>query len=498
MPASRRHHRALAVFVNCLGVIAAVPALSPATPLAAAAPAHPAPPPAVIPGAAATPIPTGVPAVPPAVPTTGPAPVRPSMPPVSVAVGAAGTPAPGYRIEVRNAGTAPVDTMVRQELPNGSRATTVTGGGRTSRPAGMSAGEVTWRLRLPAKSTTTLHTALSVPGPGRSVTAPTCVYGSDGTRPFDCATATWVGAATAPTAQVTAAPAWRRPPVLLAAFTALLVVTAGVVWWAVWRRRRRTAAGSAAPGGMARGGTGAPGGGATPTGTPAGGTMHTGAPGSGVPGGAGPGQGGPVPGATGGPAERGTVYPRTAVPSPASRRRRPPVWLVVGVAAAVLAGVVGAAAWSATQRVAAMDTTKQPTSGAWVGSSVTGALGQPLRETAFEFTVYRLSCGADVLPPAPGGGRPCLATVGVRNLTTEDQTWHGQLQRAYLPSGNWVAADEDATRVANLGRDVFSQPVAAGRRVLLPLVFTMRGDEPPKRLELRSGVFSAGVRVDVA
>ncbi|MEW2543413.1 MULTISPECIES: hypothetical protein [Micromonospora] len=471
MPASRRHHRALAVFVNCLGVIAAVPALSPATPRAAETPARPAPPPAAVPvalpGAGATPIPTGVPAVPPAVPTTGPAPVRPSMPPVSVAVGAAGTPAPGYRIEVRNAGTAPVDTMVRQELPSGSRATTVTGGGRTTRPAGSSAGEVTWRLRLPAKSTTTLHTALSVPGPGRSVTAPTCVYGTDGTRPYDCATATWVGAATAPAAQVTAAPAWRRPPVLLAAFTALLVVTAGVLRWALWRRRRRTAATA---------GTGLSGGGAMSAGP--------GAPGSGVPG-------------QGSPAERGTVYPRTAVPAPASRRRRPPVWLVVGVAAAVLAGVVGAAAWSATQRVAAMDTTKQPTSGAWVGSSVTGALGQPLRETAFEFTVYRVSCGADVLPAAPGGGRPCLATVGVRNVTNEDQTWHGQLQRAYLPSGNWVAADEDATRVANLGRDVFSQPVAAGRRVLLPLVFTMRGDEPPKRLELRSGVFSAGVRVDV-
>ncbi|MEU3115367.1 hypothetical protein [Micromonospora chalcea] len=471
MPASRRHHRALAVFVNCLGVIAAVPALSPATPRAAETPARPAPPPAAVPvalpGAGATPIPTGVPAVPPAVPTTGPAPVRPSMPPVSVAVGAAGTPAPGYRIEVRNAGTAPVDTMVRQELPSGSRATTVTGGGRTTRPAGSSAGEVTWRLRLPAKSTTTLHTALSVPGPGRSVTAPTCVYGTDGTRPYDCATATWVGAATAPAAQVTAAPAWRRPPVLLAAFTALLVVTAGVLWWALWRRRRRTAATA---------GTGLSGGGAMSAGA--------GAPGSGVPG-------------QGSPAERGTVYPRTAVPAPANRRRRPPVWLVVGVAAAVLAGVVGAAAWSATQRVAAMDTTKQPTSGAWVGSSVTGALGQPLRETAFEFTVYRVSCGADVLPAAPGGGRPCLATVGVRNVTNEDQTWHGQLQRAYLPSGNWVAADEDATRVANLGRDVFSQPVAAGRRVLLPLVFTMRGDEPPKRLELRSGVFSAGVRVDV-
>ncbi|MEV0002053.1 hypothetical protein AB0H28_07165 [Micromonospora sp. NPDC050980] len=453
MPASRRHHRTLAVLVNCLGVIAAVPALPPAAPRAAAAPARPAPPPAVVaaparPVAAATGIPTGVPAVPPAVPTTGPAPVRPSMPPVSVAVGAAGTPAPGYRIEVRNAGTAPVETMVRQELPSGARATTVTGGGRATGPVGATAGVITWRLRLPARSTTALHTALAVTGPGRSVTAPTCVYGTDGTRPYDCATATWVNPATAPAAQVTAAPLWRRPPVLLAALAAVLVVTGGVLWWAA--RRRRRPAGDA-PLRTVRSGTG--------------------------------------------PA--GTVYPRPALPTPASRRRRPPVWLAVGVAAAVLAGVVGAAAWTATQRVAAMDTSKQPTSGAWVGSTVSGGLGVPLRETAFEFTVYRMSCGAGVMPAAPGGGRPCLATVGVRNVTSEQQTWHGQLQRAYLPSGNWVAADEDATRVANLGRDPFAQPVAAGRRVLLPLVFTVHGAQPPKQLELRSGVFSAGVRVDV-
>ncbi|WP_091580499.1 hypothetical protein [Micromonospora sediminicola] len=468
MPASRRHHRTLAVLVNCLGVIAAVPALPPAAPRATAAPARPAPPPAAVaaparPAAAATPIPTGVPAVPPAVPTTGPAPVPASMPPVSVAVGAAGTPTPGYRIEVRNAATTPVETLVRQELPTGSRATTVTGGGRATGPVGATAGEVTWRLRLPARSTTTLHTALTVTGPGRSVTAPTCVYGTDGTRPYDCATATWVGAATAPAAQVTAAPAWRRPPVLLAAFAALLVLTGGLLWWVAARRRRRPAATS--EGTVGASGTTGP--------RPA------------------------EPVGAGGPEDRGTVYPRPALPTPAVRRRRPPVWLVVGVAAAVLAGVVGAAAWTATQRVAAMDTTKQPTSGAWVGSSVTGALGVPLRETAFEFTVYRMSCGTGVLPAAPGGGRPCLATVGVRNLTSEQQTWHGQLQRAYLPGGNWVAADENATRVANLGRDVFAQPVAAGRRVLLPLVFTVHGGEPPKQLELRSGVFSAGVRVDV-
>lgn len=206
------------------------------------------------------------------------------------------------------------------------------------------------------------------------------------------------------------------------------------------------------------------------------------------------GRGGPRAGR---PAGGGTVYPRAVLPAAGGRRRRPPVWLLVGVAAAVLAGVVGAAAWTATQRVAAIDTTKQPTSGAWMGRSVTGQVGVPLRETAFEFTVYRVACGTGGQVAGAAGGRQCQATVGVRNLTPEQQTWHSQLQRAYLPDGNWVSTDETATRVANLGRDVFAQPVAAGTRVVLPLVFTVNGSQPPKQLELRSGVFSAGVRVDV-
>jgi hypothetical protein len=39
--------------------------------------------------------------------------------------------------------------------------------------------------------------------------------------------------------------------------------------------------------------------------------------------------------------------------------------------------------------------------------------------------------------------------------------------------------------------------MAAGSRTVLPLVFTVDGAEAPRHLELRSGVFSAGVRVDV-
>ncbi|WP_406077086.1 hypothetical protein [Micromonospora sp. NBC_00858] len=485
MPASTRHHRALAVFVHCLGILAAVPALPAAAPEAAAAPRPPAvtpqpaaatprPTTAATPGSAAatlppvtsTPPPVAVaaraptataeptpPSAPPAVAPPARVPASTPPPPVTVAVAPESSPAPRYRIHVRNVGNSPVDTTVRQELPPGSSATSISAGGRSTR-AGGSAAEVTWRLRLPAHSTTTLGTALTATAPGQPLTAPACAFTSDGSRPYDCGTATWQAAAPPP-AKVTETPPWQRIPVLLAGAAILLLLSAGLVW--VWRRRRGRRVTAAA--------------------------LATG--------------GGPDAG-------RGTIYPRPAAPSPAKRRRTPPVWLLVGVAVAVLAGVIGAAGWTATQRVAAIDTQKQPTSGAWMGTGVSGPVGVPLRESAFEFTVYGMSCGsAGAARPADGGGaapaagRRCQATVGVRNVTGDHQPWHGQLQRAYLPGGRWVSTDESATRAANLGRDVFADPMAAGSRVVLPLVFTVDGRDPPRQLELRSGVFSAGVRVDM-
>ncbi|WP_145785132.1 hypothetical protein [Micromonospora taraxaci] len=494
MPASTRHHRALAVFVHCLGILAAVPALPAAAPEAAATPRPPAATPRP---PAATPQPTAAPPPGAATPrpsaagpsaeasttgTPGPAatrppvamvarvtePTPPSAPPamappsrapasappqqVTVAVAPENSPAPRYRIQVRNVGNAPVETTVRQELPPGSSPTAISGGGRSTR-AGGSATEVTWRLRLPAHSSTTLGTALAATAPGQPLTAPACAFTSDGTRPYDCATATWKAAA-APAAEVTEAPPWRRYPVLLAGLAVLLLISAAVVW--VWRRRRGRRVTAAA-----LAGSGGPGGG------------------------------------------RGTIYPRPATPGPTRRRRTPPVWLLVGAAVAVLAGVVGTAGWTATRQVSQIDTQKQPTSGAWMGTGVAGPVGVPLRESAFEFTVYRMSCGAPGSAgkadggAAPANGRRCQATVGVRNVTGDHQPWHGQLQRAYLPGGRWVSTDEPATRAANLGRDVFADPMAAGTRMVLPLVFTVDGRDPPQQLELRSGVFSAGVRVQM-
>ncbi|WFE49876.1 hypothetical protein [Micromonospora sp. WMMD1155] len=394
------------------------------------------------------------PSAPPAMapPTRAPASAPPQQ--VTVAVAPENSPAPRYRIHVRNVGNAPVETTVRQELPPGSSPTAISGGGRSTR-AGGSTSEVTWRLRLPAHSSTTLGTAFAATAPGQPLTAPACAFTSDGTRPYDCATATWKAAA-APPAEVTEAPPWRRYPVLLAGLAVLLLISAALVW--VWRRRRgrgrRVTAAALAGGG----------------------------------------------GPTGG---RGTIYPRPATPGPTRRRRTPPVWLLVGAAVAVLAGVVGTAGWTATRQVSQIDTQKQPTSGAWMGTGVTGPVGVPLRESAFEFTVYRMTCGAPGSAgktdggAAPANGRRCQATVGVRNVTGDHQPWHSQLQRAYLPGGRWVTTDEPATRAANLGRDVFAAPMAAGTRMVLPLVFTVDGRDPPRQLELRSGVFSAGVRVQM-
>lgn len=311
MPASTRHHKALAVFVHCLGVLAALPALHPAPETTAARPRPAAaaePRPAAAPQ---TPAPA-MPSAPPAVPTPTRAAPAPAPSPVTVAVAPESTPAPRYRIQVRNTGSAPVDTTIRQELPPGSSATAISSGGRAVRSAGQtSATEVTWRLRLPARSTTTLGTALTTAAPGRPLTAPACAFAGDGSRPYDCATATW-NAAPVPAAEVTEAPVWRRTPVVLAGLGAVLLLAALGALWA-WRRRRRPVAAALASDGP------------------------------------------------------GTVYPRPAAPRPPERRRTPPVWLLVGVAAAVLAGTVGAAGWTATRRVAAVDTDSQPTSGAWVG-----------------------------------------------------------------------------------------------------------------------------------
>ncbi|GAB3153884.1 hypothetical protein GCM10027290_47510 [Micromonospora sonneratiae] len=428
MPVSKRSCTVAAAIVGYL------PALLPALMILVAEPAT----------AAATRSATAHPAV--TAPVAAPmAVVTSAAPMVTVAVTPVGAASPTYRIDVRNSGDSTVGTTVRQELPQRVAPTGISNGGQATAPNGPDRGtEVSWQLQLGAHDAMSLTTVLAPTVDSTPVTAPACAFAIGGDTPYDCATATWDAAVMNPAAPAPP-PWWRHPAVLGGAVVALLVL-AVLSWlgYRIWNRRtilRRAA--SRQRSGVA---------------------VYD-------------------PNAT-----RGTLYPRPAAPRPRARRR-PPAWLAVGVAIAILGGVVAGAVWTATARVSAMQTDRQPSNGAWIGQSRTGPVGAPLQESAFEFTVYRVSC--------PPGTQHCQATVGLRNLTQEKQTWYGALQRAYLPDGNWVGADEAATRAANQGRDLFSTPVPAGGRLLFPLVFNTAGRELPTQLELRSAVFSAGVRVDV-
>ncbi len=450
MPASTRQHTVAAAIVGCL--FTSVPPSAPA----AAAPDHP-------PAAARAPAPAARGAI-----------LRAADAPVTIAMASTETVPPTYQIEVRNNSDKTIDTTVRQELPPGTTPAAISEGGQAGTPGGQSGAEVTWRLQLAAQSTTTLRTTLALPLAEVDLAAPACAYAGNGDLPYDCATAIWDGAKAAAASrratdtavkagQPADPPSPRLAWVIISGLAALaLLAGAGTgLWWARVRRRRSAERVTALVEAEA--------------------TAPTGGRGDRLPG----------AGAAGGPRPgwRLAMKPRPSAPKPPRRRGRPPIWAVAGLAVTLIVGLVTAAAWTTSARVAKLDGQRQPSSGAWVGRTAVGPLGAALRDVAFEFTVYRLAC--------PAEAQRCQAVVGVRNVTDRSQLWYGTLQRAYLPDGNWVSADEGATQTVNAGRNLFADPVPPGARLVFPLVFTTRGDAPPTRIELRSAVFSAGVSVDV-
>ncbi|SNS95681.1 hypothetical protein SAMN05421812_102505 [Asanoa hainanensis] len=154
----------------------------------------------------------------------------------------------------------------------------------------------------------------------------------------------------------------------------------------------------------------------------------------------------------------------------------------LGVLAAALAVPRLAATAAGAQRT--------PASG-WLGPVVTGALGTPLRENAFEFTAYSFTCA-----PA-GGGQRCTAVVGMTNHSAAPEYWHPSLQRLAVAGEAPVSTDVMATRALNGGRDVFDAPVVPGHRLLAQLSWSLPAAADPTTLELHSGAFAQGVRIRV-
>ncbi|HEX6970294.1 MAG TPA: hypothetical protein VF174_15985 [Micromonosporaceae bacterium] len=345
---------------------------------------------------------------------------------VSVAVSSEGRN-PVYRIEVRNETDIEIATTVRQGLPRDAAIESVSDGGKAE-PAEPNRTEVAWQLRLPPRSSKSLHTALSA-APHVPLAAPACAYTSDDTRAYDCATAVW--------GQDRGTPWWQRPAVLVGSLVTLLAVVG-----AVTVGRRRFGGRTSRP--FAR-------------------TAHRLA------------------------AIRSV--PRRLVARPDGRP--PATWKVVGTAALLFVTTTAGLVLAAGGAVTSLSPNTQSTTGAWVGAAATGRMGTPMRDSAFEFTVYRLACA----PDEQGGRRRCVADIGLRNVSDKSQPWYAGMQRLYLAGGEWVVADDAATRAANGNQDIFAHPIPAGGRLLAPLVFNVPAEADPARIELRSAVFSAGVAV---
>ncbi|PZM96957.1 MAG: hypothetical protein DIU79_03750 [Actinobacteria bacterium] len=346
---------------------------------------------------------------------TAPAPARANPEAVTLSIDSSGQYWPDYRLQVRNATPRPVHVTVRQELPQGTAVTVASDGGRAEQ------NELVWRIRVPARTSSTLTASLTHSGDVEPLISPACAYQRRGERPYDCATASWTPPPHILPKDTT--PWWRKPQPLHLALLGTGALLAAFTLWRLLRRRRSAPA-------LA-----------------------------------------------------------TATPTP-RRRRRPRAALVFGLVVVLLGVGVATSAGAAAFGAHTLGLFGKPRAAAWIGTPQSGPIGAELREAAFDITVYRLACR-----PVGDDTQRCLATVGVRNHTKRNQYWHASMQRAYLPTGTWVGADEAATRAANGGRDMFADPVVPGQRLLVPIAFTVTGGLLPNRLELRSGVFSAGVSV---
>jgi hypothetical protein len=90
-----------------------------------------------------------------------------------------------------------------------------------------------------------------------------------------------------------------------------------------------------------------------------------------------------------------------------------------------------------------------------------------------------------------------VAVVGALNRSSAEERWYAVLQRLATSDGGRVPVDEAATAAANGGRDVFAGALQPGGKLLAQLVFAVPAGQAATALELRSGAFAEGARVEI-
>jgi hypothetical protein len=125
-------------------------------------------------------------------------------------------------------------------------------------------------------------------------------------------------------------------------------------------------------------------------------------------------------------------------------------------------------------------------------SRPTATIGQPVRDQTLEFTVRSVHCGqtsvgSSPVKPTPAG-QFCVVTLSVRNVSSAQETYADQNQKALSPQGT---AYFDA-----FGGPLFEQ-LKPGERLDTMLVFDVPIGVRIDRVQLRDSAFTDGVEVRV-
>ena len=202
------------------------------------------------------------------------------------------------------------------------------------------------------------------------------------------------------------------------------------------------------------------------------------------------------------------------VPSPAlpAKRRR---WLaptLTGIAGLVLGIIIGSAVGSGSSTSGAA-----PAAGGGQATSVTtpklvpsstptpapkapavAAIGTPVRDGKFEFTVGGITCGLSEVGTAPltkaAQGQFCLVDVTVKNIGDQAQPFFGSNQYAYNAAAQKYTADTEAAIYLPEANSLFV-PINPGNQLTGKVIFDIPAGATLTKIELHDSAFSGGVTV---
>jgi hypothetical protein len=186
--------------------------------------------------------------------------------------------------------------------------------------------------------------------------------------------------------------------------------------------------------------------------------------------------------------------PQYAPPPPPKKKSK--AGKVLGIIVAVIVVLCGGGIL-----IAALSSGGGGKSGSSGSPAVHAALNQPARDGKFEFTVSSVKCGVakvgDEFLNKTAQGQFCEATMTVKNIGTEPQTFDGSNQKAKAADGTEYANDSEAELYANTATKTFLDQINPGNAVKGVVIFDIPKGAKIATLELHDSIFSGGVIVTV-